>query len=107
LDGLLERFETDDHQAVRSFLIGDLTVARMLEESLPAIEAVFGNNVPIALEPVVAPETNDSPELYALIRDNSGNVTEALERLYRFKRQWWYAVRPQVAGRLGFDVEVR
>ena len=68
VDELLTRFETDDREAVRSFLLTDPVLLFPLAASVPQIESVFGENVRIVLEPVVDPETADRPVLCALIQ---------------------------------------
>lgn len=106
VDELLTRFETDDREAVRSFLILDAEAAQTLREAVPYIESIFGAKVAVALEAIINPETDEAPELYALIRDDSRDFDASLNRLARFRTQWWQNVFPRVRGRLGFDVEM-
>ncbi|MBC8142238.1 MAG: hypothetical protein H7Y38_12440 [Armatimonadetes bacterium] len=114
VDELLTRFETDDREAVRSFLLLDAEAAQTLHEAVPHIESIFGAKVAVALEAVCGqncvspdnPETGEAPELYALIQDDSRDFDASFSRLARFRTQWWQSVFPRVRGRLGFDVEM-
>jgi hypothetical protein len=106
VDELLTRFETDDREAVRSFLMTDPVLIFPLQASVPEIEAVFGAGVPIVLEPVVDPETDDRPVLCALIQVYDRDIDGALDRLHQFRRNWWYTARPRPGQTLVFDVEM-
>ncbi len=107
IDELLTRFEVEDPEAVRSFLFANPLLLFPLRESVPHVEAAFGDSVSVALEPVVDPESDDSPVLCALIAFPGGNIDEAEERLRRFRRGWWYTARPRTSETLIFDVEMR
>ena len=69
VDELLTRFETDDREAVRSFLLTDPVLLFPLAASVPQIESVFGENVRIVLEPVVDPGDRRPP---GVVRLDSG-----------------------------------
>lgn len=106
VDELLTRFEADDREAVRSFLMTDPVLIFPLQASVSEIEAVFGAGVPIVLEPVVDPETDDRPVLCALIQVYDQDIDGALGRLHQFRRNWWYTARPRPGETLIFDVEM-
>ena len=106
VDELLTRFTMDDRDAVRSFLLTDPVLLFPLGATVPEIEAVFGENVPIFLEPVVNPETDDHPVLCALIQVRNSDVPTALKKLDELQRRWWYTARPRRGEILFFDVEI-
>ncbi|MBC8143499.1 MAG: hypothetical protein H7Y38_18880 [Armatimonadetes bacterium] len=106
MDELLTRFDTDDREAVRSFLLTEPVLIFPLQASVPEIEKVFGAGVRIVLEPVVNPETDDLPVLCALIQITDGDIEGAIERMDSFSRDWWYTSRPRVDEKLLFNVEM-
>lgn len=106
VDELLTRFDTDDREAVRSFLLTEPVLIFPLQASVLEIEKVFGAGVRIVLEPVVNPETDDLPVLCALIQVTDSDIEGGIERMDSFSRHWWYTSRPRAAEMLVFDVEM-
>lgn len=96
-------FGVDDLSGVSEYLRRERISQQFIGELRDRIAHYFGTAASARLELVEDPE-DESIELFAIVRLPEA-ITDALERLDRFDREWWLHASGQVRHRLNVDVE--
>ena len=101
---LAKDYQFKDEASVESFLSRYASLLLLLREAHHQIKSVFGFDTDIALEVFTDPDSDDGPQLFALIR-TALPVNEALTQLERLDQNWWFDAAPRAACLLNLDVE--
>jgi hypothetical protein len=92
------------NQAAKTFLGYYPEIEQFLENSWPALTSHFGDDIAVVLELLTYPEPGGHSELVGWIQSHD-DVYEGLDKLERFKDEWFLDHIDEIEDRFNFNIE--
>jgi hypothetical protein len=102
----LPRVSYRGSREVESFLAQNPEIESFLEAAWLALTKHFGETIEVVLEVLTYPEAGSSSELVGWIQ-STDDVYTGLEKLERFKDEWFLEHMAEVDGKFNFNIENR